>query len=141
MFQREGARGLFRGMLINCMAGIPFSSLEFFLYDLAKNNLFQGLDKSELTLGHKFVCGGCAGWGTQAVMTPLWVIKTVYSVDQRQHARNQGSLLMKSAKQIYHHSGILGYYKGFSVTMARIFPLIALQQSTFDHLRNEIFKM
>ena len=77
-----------RGNLINCMGGIPFSSLEFFFYDLAKNNLFPSIEKQDLTLGHKFICGGFAGWGAQIILNPLGVIKTVYTVDQRRQVSN-----------------------------------------------------
>lgn len=45
MFQKEGYRGYLRGNIVNCMGGIPFNSLEFFFYELAKNNLFPAIDK------------------------------------------------------------------------------------------------
>ena len=135
MYKKEGVRGLFRGNFVNCSAGVPFNAFEFFFYELAKNNLFPGLEKKDLEFKHKFVCGGFAGWGAQILINPLSVIKTVFMIDQN-HNHKSRSIVIDKTVEVYRTNGIPGFYKGLSVSMMGIFPYIALRQSTFDYLKN-----
>ena len=117
---------------------MPFNAFEFFFYELAKNNLYPNVSKKDLNYGQKFLCGGLAGWGAQFLMNPVGVIKTVYTVDQRKSTGTKNSLLFEKTMEIYRVSGLKGYYRGLSVSMVGIFPYIALKQSTFDFLKNNI---
>ena len=142
--QKEGSQAfLYRGNFVRCMSGVPFSSLEFFFYDLAKNNMFPGIERHELTLWHKFICGGMAGWVAQIMLNPIGVIRSLYRVEQHRQVSSSTPRMDFShsyTQKIISPNGAHGYYNGFLVPMACVFPLIALQQTSFDYLRNDLLE-
>jgi len=48
MYTKEGVKGLFRGNGINTVIQAPFTALEFYFYEVFKNNLYD-CDRSQLT--------------------------------------------------------------------------------------------
>ena len=49
MFKTEGMLGYFKGNGATVLKIFPFSALEFYFYELFKNNLYAGKSKNELT--------------------------------------------------------------------------------------------
>lgn len=45
MFKTEGLSGLFKGNLVNLGASAPFTALEFYFYEVYKNNLFPNIER------------------------------------------------------------------------------------------------
>lgn len=82
MYQKEGVFGLFKGNIINCIGAAPFTALEFYLYEVFKNNLWPDVEYKELTLKHKMICGALTGICAQSMLNPLDVIKTHYTIEQ-----------------------------------------------------------
>ena len=78
---KEGLHGLYKGNAINCLGAAPFTALEFYLYEFFKNNLWPHIEYKDLSLMHKFVCGGLAGMFAQSILNPLDVIKTHYTIE------------------------------------------------------------
>lgn len=65
MFKTEGLSGLFKGNLVNLAASSPFSALEFYFYEVYKNNLFPNIERQDLTFYHKVLCGALTGVSAQ----------------------------------------------------------------------------
>ena len=61
MFKTEGLSGLFKGNIVNLGASAPFTALEFYFYEVYKNNLFPSIEKKDLTFLHKVLCGALTG--------------------------------------------------------------------------------
>jgi solute carrier family 25 phosphate transporter 23/24/25/41 len=74
MYRREGLRGLFRGNGVSIMLASPFTALEFYFYDVFKNNLFS--DTGPLTFNQRLISGGMAGLVATFITHPFDVIKT-----------------------------------------------------------------
>ena len=58
MYTLEGVRGYFKGNGATVVKIAPFSALEFFCYELYKNNFYPGKSRNELGVGAKLFCGG-----------------------------------------------------------------------------------
>ena len=97
MQRKEGVIGLFKGNSINCLGAAPFTALEFYLYEFFKNNLWPEVQYQDLTLRHKFICGGFAGMCAQSLLNPLDVIKTHYTIEQNP-SKSARSLVIEKAK-------------------------------------------
>ena len=61
MYRVDGFLGFFKGNGITMVSQVPFSALEFYFYEVYKNNLFNDVSKEEYTLRHKMICGGLTG--------------------------------------------------------------------------------
>lgn len=81
MYVREGFKGLLKGNFINCAGSAPYTALEFYLYEVFKNNLFTGIDYHDLTFKHKLICGASAGVFAQALLNPWDVVKTRCTIE------------------------------------------------------------
>ncbi len=46
MYKTEGVVGLFKGNGITCLKIVPFSALEFYFYEVFKNNLYPNKSMS-----------------------------------------------------------------------------------------------
>jgi len=82
MYAENGVRGLFRGNGVNQMTQAPFTALEFYFYDVFKNNLFS-TDAASLTYQQKMVCGGLTGMSATLVVYPMDVVKTYLTINQK----------------------------------------------------------
>lgn len=80
MYRKEGVRGLFRGNGINTIIQAPFTALEFYFYEVFKNNLFN-VDRSQLTFQQKLICGGLTGISATLIVYPMDVLKTTLTVN------------------------------------------------------------
>jgi len=81
IYSEGGVRGLLKGNTLSCMHQGPFSACEFFFYEAAKNNMFPGKHRSELSFTQKLACGGFAGCITSALLYPLDMVKTFLAID------------------------------------------------------------
>ncbi|KAI3619726.1 s-adenosylmethionine transporter [Moniliophthora roreri] len=80
-----GFRGLYKGFGITVMREIPFTSLQFPLYEYLKRRLADTLDRptnqARLYAYEAAVCGSIAGGFAAALTTPLDVLKTRVMLD------------------------------------------------------------
>lgn len=70
IFRTEGVFGLYRGFTATIQREIPFSAIQFPIYELLKKK-FAGDDRRKMA-----VCGSVAGGITAFLTTPLDVLKT-----------------------------------------------------------------
>lgn len=68
-------RGLYRGWNTTILREIPFTMIQFPLYEKLKQ-MWSAYDKTELSLLKGAICGSIAGGVAAAATTPLDVIKT-----------------------------------------------------------------
>jgi hypothetical protein len=72
-----------RPFLIPCLKQIPFTSIQFPLYESFKAHLSRRLNRKPLYAREAAVCGSIAGGIAAAVTTPLDVLKTRVMLDLR----------------------------------------------------------
>ncbi|KAK2461058.1 hypothetical protein APHAL10511_006905 [Amanita phalloides] len=83
VLQTQGIRGLYQGFGITIMREIPFTSLQFPLYELLKHRLSTRVHRKPLYAHEAAACGSVAGGVAAALTTPLDVLKTRVMLDLR----------------------------------------------------------
>ncbi|KAH6911509.1 S-adenosylmethionine transporter [Coprinopsis sp. MPI-PUGE-AT-0042] len=79
----SGVQGFYRGFGITVMREIPFTSIQFPLYEFFKATWSNKLDKHPLPAYEAALCGSVAGGIAAAATTPLDVLKTRVMLDTR----------------------------------------------------------
>ena len=79
-----------------------------------------------------FFAGGIAGMCAKSFTAPLDRLKILLQVQHKQY-RNYG--VFSGFAAIYKKEGILGYYKGNSAMMARVFPYAAIQFMSYEQYK------
>ncbi|KAJ3489987.1 hypothetical protein NLI96_g1747 [Meripilus lineatus] len=108
----EGLRGFYRGFGSTIMREIPFTSLQFPLYELLKLQLSSTLGRKPLHAHEAAVCGSIAGGVAAAVTTPLDVLKTRVMLDLRDPAKQKLPSLATRFQQIYLTEGVGALFAG-----------------------------
>ncbi|KAF9242672.1 mitochondrial carrier domain-containing protein [Melanogaster broomeanus] len=83
VLRHEGIKGFYRGFGTTIMREIPFTSLQFPLYELLKLRLSLALGARPLRAPEAAICGSIAGGVAAALTTPLDVLKTRVMLDMR----------------------------------------------------------
>lgn len=107
----DGFKGFYRGFGITVMREIPFTSLQFPLYEYLKYRLSLALDSRSLHAAEAAVCGSIAGGVAAALTTPLDVLKTRVMLDMRDPSSRFPSLFTR-ARDIYVGEGARALFAG-----------------------------
>ncbi|KAG2033454.1 mitochondrial carrier domain-containing protein [Suillus americanus] len=112
VLQHDGIRGFYRGFLTTIMREIPFTSLQFPLYEFLKHRLSIYLDRKPLYAHEAAVCGSIAGGTAAALTTPLDVLKTRVMLDLRDPSKQQVPSVPMRLRQIYVQEGAKALFAG-----------------------------
>ncbi|KAG1824180.1 mitochondrial carrier domain-containing protein [Suillus variegatus] len=112
VLHHEGIPGFYRGFWTTIMREIPFTSLQFPLYEFLKSRLSIYLDRKPLYAHEAAVCGSIAGGTAAALTTPLDVLKTRVMLDLRDPSKQQVPTLPMRFQQIYVQEGAKALFAG-----------------------------
>ncbi|KAG0344577.1 hypothetical protein BG004_004352 [Podila humilis] len=104
VIQNEGILGFYRGYFSTVAREIPFSCIQFPLYEYFKKSYAHATQRSAVDPWEAAVCASIAGGIAAAITTPLDVVKTRVMLSQRNPTGVQSS----------------AYYSGISSTFKRI---------------------
>ena len=113
-YQNEGIKGLLKGNLPALIRILPFSSIEFYSFELYKS-IFMGNDPKDRTFLKSFFCGALAGLNAITLTFPLDVMRTRLAANTA-NSDVKDTHLFKSLVQLFKNEGIRGLYKGYSIT-------------------------
>ncbi|KAG0240482.1 hypothetical protein BGX31_001943 [Mortierella sp. GBA43] len=102
--QNEGILGFYRGYLSTVAREIPFTCIQFPLYEYMKKTFALATHRSKVDPWEAAICGSIAGGIAAGFTTPLDVVKTRLMLSQRNATGAQSS----------------AYYSGILSTMKRI---------------------
>ncbi|KAJ7878873.1 mitochondrial carrier domain-containing protein [Mycena olivaceomarginata] len=108
----DGWRGFYRGFGSTIMREIPFTSIQFPLYELLKSRLSISTGRKPLYAHEAAVCGSLAGGIAAALTTPLDVLKTRVMLDMRDSAKEKLPSLPMRLKGIYVAEGVPALFAG-----------------------------
>jgi len=94
------------------MREIPFTSLQFPLYELLKSQLSKQLSRKPLYAHEAAVCGSIAGGVAASLTTPLDVLKTRVMLDLRDPSKQKLPSLPARFQQIYIAEGVKALFAG-----------------------------
>ncbi|KAI0696430.1 S-adenosylmethionine transporter [Cytidiella melzeri] len=113
VLSQEGLRGFYRGFGITVMREIPFTSLQFPLYEWLKLRLSRNRGGRSLYVYEAAACGSISGGFAAAATTPLDVLKTRIMLDLKQnHSQAKMPSLLKRLVHIYTTEGVGTLFSG-----------------------------
>jgi len=107
-----GLSGFYRGFGITVMREIPFTSIQFPLYELLKLNLARKFNRKPLFAHEAAICGSIAGGVAATLTTPLDVLKTRVMLDLRDSSKEKLPSLISRFKMIYTTEGVKALFSG-----------------------------
>ncbi|KAJ7052942.1 S-adenosylmethionine transporter [Mycena amicta] len=110
----DGLRGFYRGFGTTIMREIPFTSIQFPLYELLKSRLsmYQRRRGKPIYAHEAAACGSIAGGVAAALTTPLDVLKTRVMLDMREITSKQREPLLLRFRTIYTTEGPRALFAG-----------------------------
>lgn len=132
--QREGFRGLYRGMSAPIAGVAPIFAMSFFGFGLGKR-LQQSSPDEKLSNVQLFAAGAFSGIFTTSIMAPGERIKCLLQVQQGGTAPQKYNGMVDCAKQLYKEGGIRSIYKGAFATLLRDIPASGLYFLTYEYVK------
>nr|CAG8493203.1 11869_t:CDS:2 [Entrophospora candida] len=96
IFQQEGIQGFYRGYLSTVFREIPFTCIQFPLYEYLKVFTAQITNRSKIEPWEASICGSIAGGVAAGLTTPLDVVKTRVMLSAKQKCPNSKNVLIKT---------------------------------------------
>ncbi|OCT85955.1 hypothetical protein XELAEV_18024126mg [Xenopus laevis] len=116
--REEGIKGLYRGYKSTVLREIPFSLVQFPLWEFLKN-LWSWKQGRAVDCWQSAVCGAFAGGFAAAVTTPLDVAKTRIMLAKAGSGVANGNVLF-ALHEIWRTQGIMGLFAGVIPRMTMI---------------------
>ncbi|CAD5117302.1 DgyrCDS6089 [Dimorphilus gyrociliatus] len=110
VIKTEGLTGFYRGYWSTVVREIPFSLLQFPLWEYLKNTWSSRI-KKPLEPWQSAICGAVAGSISSYLTTPIDVAKTRIMLADKNDSVSRGNVIY-AIRSVYHQGGIKGLYAG-----------------------------
>ncbi|KAJ3269731.1 hypothetical protein HDV01_001073 [Terramyces sp. JEL0728] len=114
IYTKRGLRGLYYGWGATLLRDVPYSAIQFTIYETIKKYFKRFTEDGKLTSLHDLVAGACSGGISGAVTTPLDVVKT-YLQTQKRIPKTTAFLNMNDltlVKSGHMYTGIFSAFRG-----------------------------
>ncbi|CAG8639106.1 7921_t:CDS:2 [Acaulospora morrowiae] len=112
IYQEEGFFGFYRGFLSTVFREIPFTCLQFPLYEYLKVVLAKRTQKRYIEPWEAAICGSIAGGTAAAITTPLDVIKTRLMLSAKKQSVHNYSGIFNTFNRILSEEGPRAFFLG-----------------------------
>ncbi|XP_026756082.1 congested-like trachea protein [Galleria mellonella] len=131
--QKEGFRGLYKGMSAPLTGVAPIFAISFLGFGLGKK-LIKSDDNQQLTNPELFAAGAFSGIFTTSIMAPGERIKCLLQIQQGGNVPQKYNGMVDCARQLYSEGGIRSIYKGSVATILRDVPASGMYFMTYEWL-------
>lgn len=128
IFEKEGIPGLLRGNGTNVLRMIPYSAIQFTVFEQLKGMIAVGEIKA-MSTRQRLGAGACAGIASVICTYPLDVIRTKLSLQ----TKTKG--IFDCALETYRGGGLRAFYHGALPTVFGIAPYVALNFTVYETCR------
>lgn len=134
IFQKEGVRGMYRGLSPTVLALLSNWAVYFPIYEQLK--IFLGADdvNHHLSVGANMLAASGAGAATAIATNPLWVVKTRFQTQEMKRGVVLYRSTLSALRRIAHEEGIRGLYSGLVPALAGISHVV-IQFPTFEKIK------
>lgn len=145
MYRDEGWRGWFRGNTLNCVRIVPYSAVQFAVFEKCKQLLVQRKPEGQQTLTEvdRLIAGSVGGIVSVAVTYPLDLVRARITVQTASLAKlNKGrkvdapGVLQTMRDVVQNEGGVLALYRGIVPTTMGVAPYVAINFALYEYLRD-----
>ena len=137
ILREEGVRGLYTGYLATVIRDVPYTMLEFGLYEQLKRACRWTISREQLHAREEWAMGGVAGGMTGWLTTPLDVIKTKLMTASRSQYRGMPAVV----REVLERDGIPGLFTGGLARVLWLVPFTAVFFGTHEILKRKLLQV
>lgn len=147
MYKDEGWRGWYRGNLLNCVRIVPYSAVQFGVFEEVKLLLLKMKPEGERTLTEvdRLVAGSIAGISSVVATYPLDLVRARITIQTASLSKLHKAKLVKAPgvwdtlRDVYkNEGGFLALYKGIVPTTMGVAPYVAINFALYEYLRDSM---
>lgn len=135
IIQKEGLKGLYRGLTPTLVALLPNWAVYFTVYGRLKELLHSYEDsKGQLTITSNMIAAAGAGAATATATNPLWVVKTRLQTQGMRPGVVPYKSISSALGRIAREEGMQGWYRGLLPSLAGI-SHVAIQFPAYERMK------
>lgn len=130
-WRQEGVKGFWRGVLPPVIAEGLISTVYFGTYAMMQR-VFQEDPNIPLSTSQGFMAGAVSGVTGTFIVAPAELVKIRLQTSHEVSTQSELTRTVKVARHIWSQEGLLGFSRGFGVTLLREVPCIALYFGLYE---------
>jgi len=142
ILQREGVRGLYRGLLPSVVGIAPYAGVDLAVYTFLKDLYAQHRANQEPGISTLLLCGATSSTCGMLVSYPLQLVRTRLQAQGGQTTGGQVLYhgMVDCFRKTVRVDGILGLYRGILPNFMKTLPAVSLSYATYDTVKRYVMR-